>query len=118
MANPAPDVLRIEAVDLGAIYEVFPRRQRLDIKMFGDLVNRVSPIPITEGGVTQETISKTIALDSEVEHYRASGEQIAFGGIKLNQQFGGTGYDAMTRVLGDFGSRIYLFKRIEVPTKR
>ena len=27
-------------------------------------------------------------------------------------EFGGTGYDAMTRVLGDFGSRIYIFKKI------
>jgi alpha-galactosidase len=113
-ANPGGDILRIEAVDTQAIYEIFPRQQKLDIKMFGDLVNRISPIPITEGGITQETISKAIALDSEVEHYRASGEQIAWGGIKLNQQFGGTGYDSMTRVLGDFGSRIYLFKRVEL----
>lgn len=113
-ANPGVDILRLEDVDTRAIYEVFPRQQKLDIKMFGDLVNRISPIPITEGGITQETISKAIALESEVEHYRASGEQIAWGGIKLNQQFGGTGYDSMTRVLGDFGSRIYLFKRIEL----
>jgi alpha-galactosidase len=113
-ANPGGDILRLEDTDTKAIYEVFPRQQKLDIKMFGDLVNRISPIPITEGGIAQETISKAIALDSEVEHYRASGEQIAYGGIKLNQQFGGTGYDSMTRVLGDFGSRIYLFKRIEL----
>ncbi|HQB91443.1 MAG TPA: alpha-galactosidase, partial [Sphaerochaeta sp.] len=113
-ANPGGDILRLEDTDTQAIYEVFPRQQKLDIKMFGDLVNRISPIPITEGGIAQETISKAIALDSEVEHYRASGEQIAYGGIKLNQQFGGTGYDSMTRVLGDFGSRIYLFKRIEL----
>jgi len=113
-ANGGGEVLRVEDLDTKAIYEVFPRQQKLDIKMFGDLVNRISPIPITEGGKAQETISKAITLDSEVEHYRASGEQIAYGGIKLNQQFGGTGYDSMTRVLGDFGSRIYLFKRIEL----
>ncbi len=112
-ANPGGDILKVNAVDLNATYEVFPRQQKIDIKMFGDLLNMVSPVHITEGGIAQETISKALSFDSEVEHYRLSGEQIAYGGIKLNQQFGGTGYDAMTRVLGDFGSRIYLFKRIE-----
>jgi alpha-galactosidase len=112
-ANPGGDILRVHAVDLNATYEVFPRQQKIDIKVFGDLLNMVSPVHITEGGIAQETISKALSLDSEVEHYRLSGEQIAYGGIKLNQQFGGTGYDSMTRVLGDFGSRIYLFKRID-----
>ncbi|WP_332446048.1 alpha-galactosidase [Sphaerochaeta sp.] len=111
-ANPGSDKLRIQSVDLDAVYEVFPRQQKIDIKMFGDLLNRISPVAITEGGIAQDTISKAVSLDSEVEHYRVSGEQVAFSGIKLNQQFGGTGYDAMTRVLGDFGSRIYLFKKI------
>ncbi|WP_319520856.1 alpha-galactosidase [uncultured Sphaerochaeta sp.] len=111
-ANPGSDKLRVEAVDLNAVYEVFPRQQRIDIKMFGNLLNRVSPLPITEGGIAQDTISKAVSLDSEVEHYRVTGEQVAWAGIKLNQQFGGTGYDAMTRVLGDFGSRIYIFKKI------
>ena len=111
-ANPGSDKLRVQGVDHDAIYEVFPRQQKIDIKMFGDLVNRISPVPITEGGLAQDTISKNISLDSEVEHYRVTGEQVAYAGIKLNQQFGGTGYDAMTRVLGDFGSRIYIFKKI------
>jgi alpha-galactosidase len=112
-ANPGSDKLRVEAVDLNAVYEVFPRQQRIDIKMFGNLLNRVSPLPITEGGIAQDTISKAVSLDSEVEHYRVTGEQVAWAGIKLNQQFGGTGYDVMTRVLGDFGSRIYIFKKIK-----
>ncbi|WP_321300880.1 alpha-galactosidase [uncultured Sphaerochaeta sp.] len=112
-ANPGSDKLRVEAVDLNAVYEVFPRQQRIDIKMFGNLLNRVSPLPITEGGIAQDTISKAVSLDSEVEHYRVTGEQVAWAGIKLNQQFGGTGYDAMTRVLGDYGSRIYIFKKIK-----
>ncbi len=112
-ANPASDKLRVEAVDLEAMYEVFPRQQRIDITMFGNLLNRISPVPITEGGIAQDTISKAITFDSEVEHYRVTGEQIAYAGIKLNQQFGGTGYDAMTRVLGDFGSRIYIFRKIK-----
>jgi alpha-galactosidase len=117
MPNPGSDKLRVEAVDVNAVYEVFPRQQKIDIKMFGDLLNRVSPVPITEGGFAQDTISKAISLESEIEHYRVSGEQVAYGGIKLNQQFGGTGYDAMTRVLGDFGNRIYIFKKINLESK-
>ena len=111
-SNPGSDRLRIEAVDLKATYEIFPRQQKIDIRTFGDLVNRISPVAIKEGGFAQDTLSKALSLDSEIEHYRVSGEQVAYGGIKLNQQFGGTGYDAMTRVLGDFGNRIYIFKKI------
>ncbi|WP_320128314.1 alpha-galactosidase [uncultured Sphaerochaeta sp.] len=111
-SNPASDKLRIEQADSEALYEVFPRQQKIDLKMFGDLINRLSPITIAEGSKTQEVISNTISLDSEIEHYRVTGELLANAGIKLNQQFGGTGHDAETRVLGDFGSRIYILKRI------
>ncbi|MDD4573279.1 MAG: alpha-galactosidase, partial [Sphaerochaeta sp.] len=104
--------LRIEAVDLKATYEIFPRQQKIDIRTFGDLVNRISPVAIKEGGFAQDTLSKALSLDSEIEHYRVSGELLAYAGIMLNQQFGGTGYNAETRVLGDFGSRIYICKKI------
>ncbi|MDT4763086.1 alpha-galactosidase [Sphaerochaeta sp. PS] len=112
-SNPGSDRLKIEAVDLNATYEVFPRQQKIDIRTFGDLVNRISPLAIAEGGLAQDTLSKALSFDSEVEHYRVSGELLANAGIKLNQQFGGTGYDGETRVLGDFGSRIYICKKID-----
>jgi len=111
-ANPGSDKLRIQTVDMNATYEVFPRQQKHDIKIFGDLVNRISPVAISEGSIAQEALSKALTIDSEVEHYRVTGEQVAYAGIRLNQQFGGTGFDEMTRVLGDFGSRLYIFKKI------
>ena len=111
-SNPGTDKLRIEGASLEAIYEAFPRQQKIDLKTFGDLINQVSPIAINEGSKAQEALSNAVSLDSEIEHYRVSGELLANAGIKLNQQFGGTGYNAETRVLGDFGSRLYIFKRI------
>jgi len=48
-----------------------------------------------------------------LEYYIVPGDVLAYGGIKLNQQFTGTGYDKETRVLGDFGSRIYHIKKME-----
>jgi len=112
-SNPGSDKLKIEAVDLKATYEIFPRQQKIDIRTFGDLINRISPVAITDGGIAQNTLSKALSLDSEIEHYRVSGELLAHAGIMLNQQFGGTGYDGETRVLGDFGSRIYICKKID-----
>jgi alpha-galactosidase len=111
-SNPKSDKLRLRMASKDALYEMFPRQQKIDLKMFGDLINRVSPIAITEGSKTQETLSGAVALDNEIEHYRVSGELVANAGIKLNQQFGGLGHDAETRVIGDFGSRIYILKRI------
>jgi alpha-galactosidase len=110
--NPGCDILRIPVANPAYDYEVTPRRQKISIKMFGDLINRVSPVRLKNDGVLQQIVSETYSLDSEVEHHTVGGDVLAYGGIRLNQQFGGTGFDAQTRVLGDFGSRLYHIRRI------
>jgi alpha-galactosidase len=46
------------------------------------------------------------------ESYKASGAELSEG-INLAMQYEGSGYDPGLRVLGDFGSSLYLIKEIE-----
>ena len=112
IANPPHDILRIPIADVEATYALTPRKERVDVKTFGSLVNTISPVRIKNDGTLQRLVSETVRLDSELEYYIVPGDILAFHGIHLNQQFGGTGYDRETRVLGDFGSRIYHLKAL------
>jgi alpha-galactosidase len=111
--NPPTDILRIPIADPDLTYAVTPRRERIDLKSFGTLENMVSPIRIKNDGNLQRLVDETVHLENELEYYIVNGDVLAYRGIVLNQQFGGTGYDKETRVLGDFGSRIYHLKALK-----
>jgi alpha-galactosidase len=110
--NPHADILRIPIADPEANYAVTPRKERMDIKVFGSLMNTISPIRLKNDGTLQRLVSETVHLDNELEYYIVGGDVLAYHGIVMNQQFGGTGFDKETRVLGDFGSRIYHLKAL------
>ena len=111
-ANPPADILCIPIADPDLTYAVTPRKERIDLKAFGSLVNTISPIRLKNDGTLQRLVSETVRLDNELEYYIVPGDILAYHGIHLNQQFGGTGYDKETRVIGDFGSRIYHLKAL------
>jgi alpha-galactosidase len=111
--NCPSTTLRIPIVDTSFTYRVTPRKTQIDIAQFGSLINMISPIHIKGGGNIEKLVQENVHLDSEIEYYVTPGDIIAYRGITLNQQFSGTGYDKETRVLGDFGSRIYYLQAIE-----
>jgi alpha-galactosidase len=111
--NCATTTLRIPIVDTSLTYRVTPRPHQIDIAQFGSLINMISPIHIKGGGSIEKLVQENVHLDSEIEYYITPGDLIAYRGITLNQQFSGTGYDKETRVLGDFGSRVYYLEAIE-----
>lgn len=112
MPNPQSDVLKVTGLLAGQLYEVETRRQYISIRQFGSLASQVSPIPITDEGVVQSVINKIYMLQSEKEQYRTYGDLLMNAGIKLSQQFAGTGYNEQTRVMGDYSSRLYVIKAL------
>ena len=112
-ANGENELLRIPIADSSLTYRVTPRNQRIDISTFGSLINMVSPVHIKSGGNVEKVVQSNIQLDSEVEYYIVGGDVLAYRGISLSQQFGGTGYDKETRVIGDFGSRLYYIQAMK-----
>lgn len=112
--NPPLEKLVIPIVDNESYYELFNRPQKFDLSVFGDLVNHFLPTKLLQGKAADE-IAKILQLNIEITHHRVYGELISKAGIVLNQEFGGTVFEnELTRVLGDYGSRIYVLKKLEV----
>lgn len=112
--NPPLERLYIPIVDNKAFYELFNRPQKLDLSVFGDLINHFLPSKLLQGKAVEE-ISKILQLNIEITHHRVYGELLSKAGLVLNQEFGGTQYEnEITRVLGDYGSRLYVLKKLEI----
>lgn len=85
IANPGHEILRIPFADSSAVYEISSRIQSSD----------------------------TLSIkETETEQYRVSGDILANAGIPLNSSFSGTECNEGTRVIGDFGSRLYIIKKV------
>ena len=108
--NDQYGVLRTAGLDDELIYHVFNIRLRHDLREFGDLVNQVSPIHIKKGSVLHNLLAKFVKLDGELEDYTVTGSVLNNAGVKLKQAYGGTGFNAETRLFQDFASRMYFIE--------
>ncbi len=110
--NPPSDIIITYGLDDDILYNVEVRKQFIRIKVFGNLINQVSPVKIKEDGLVHNTINNFYMLESEKESYTAYGDLLNNAGIKIKQQFSGIGYNDNVRIMGDFGSRLYYFKAV------
>jgi len=110
-ASPNPDVLRVKDLEPQATYEIKSIQQTMPITRFGHLIAHALPIKLNPNGFIMHTISKYKQLDNATESYVVSGE-VLMHGIPLKQQFSGTYYNSETRILGDFGSQLYIIKKV------
>lgn len=102
------DIIRIPGMNNDTLYVFQNVLQKLDIRSFGGLINMVSPIKIRINGRLHRLLARVYRPDCETERYLVYGDALRDAGIHLTQQFMGTGYEQDTRVLGDFGTRIYM----------
>ena len=106
------DIVHVRGLKEG-IYVFRNRLEKHNIKKFGGLINYVSPIRIKVNGKIHNLISRIYKIKGEKEVYMVNAEMLEHSGIRLFSQFAGTGFGSKVRVLGDFGSRIYLIDRAE-----
>jgi Alpha-galactosidase len=109
-AAPERDVLPIAGLRPGVPYRVAAKPQRISLDRLGHLVNHVSPVKLDPGGLVMNVVAKHRSLPDGVEEYRGTGELLA-AGVRLNMQFAGTGHHPGMRMLGDFGSTLYVVTR-------
>jgi len=109
-ASEGFDRLRFDGLDIGKKYQVKTRPQSLFIKRFGGLVKHILPLTLNPEGFILRMVNKVFCLTDCVEEYEAYGE-VLMDGILLNNQFMGTHYNENTRLLGDFGSSLYVVRR-------
>ena len=112
IANPVTQIIRPVGLDEDAMYAFSNRPFDIDISMFGDLINVVSPIRIKPDSLLHKAIRKWKVLHTEVEYGTADGKSLMEGGIKLKQSNVG-GFNDETRIFPDTVSRIYLFEKID-----
>ena len=110
-ACPRRDTLRVPDAKEGCLYSVTTLPQRLKIRRFGGLVKHISPVALHPDGFILRTVDKHFSLPDGEESYQCSGEALREG-ISLAMQYEGTGYHKDLRILGDFGSNIYIIKEI------
>lgn len=110
-ASPCRDRLTVPSADRNKEYTVECVKQSLRIKTFGPLINHITPVRLKADGLILRTVDKNYSLVDGHEFYTCYGDVLNFG-INLHMQFEGTGYNENIRLLGDFGSNLYLIKEI------
>jgi len=116
-ANGNTDVLRLAGLEERAEYSLVSRTQYVNVRAFGDLVNTLLPIAIKENGIIHNTLADNYLLALENEALTARGDELMHLGFHPRPQFVGTGFGAGVRLVGDFGSRLYVLSKAE-PVKR
>ncbi len=110
-AAPSRDTLRIPFAKRGELYRVTSNAQKLKISRFGGLIKHITPIKLKSDGFIMRSVNRYFSLTDGIESYECSGEALNFG-INLSMQYMGTGYHPHLRILGDFGSNLYLIQKI------
>lgn len=86
---------------------------KVNIKLFGSLINTISPIRIRQDGMLHNIIARFIKMGGEAEDYIVKGSVLINGGVMLRQPFSGTGYNENVRLFPDFASRMYFVEAID-----
>ncbi len=107
--NQQPQVLKAMHIKDG-IYLIETRKQSINIKLFGDLINHVLPFKIKGDGIIHNFLGNRFDITSEEETYIADACAINSGKVKLKQNFVGSGYHKDIKLLTDFDSRLYHIK--------
>ncbi len=110
-ASEGYDCLPLTGLDADSRYSVSTRPQSLFIKRFGGLVKHILPVSLDPEGLILRTVGRFYRLTDCVESYECSGDMLN-AGIRLNNQFIGSYYNEHTRLLGDFGSNLYVIKKL------
>ena len=108
-ACPGRDRLDVPGLAPEKLYTIESRDQYLRISKFGGLIKHILPIHLNPDGLILRLANKYYPMKDGKENYVASGAALEEG-INLAMQYEGSGYDPNLRILGDFGSSLYLIK--------
>jgi alpha-galactosidase len=111
-ASEGFDRLKILGLVPEAQYSIETKPQNLYVARFGELVKHILPVSLNPDGAILRFANRVYSLSDGVEAYECQGHALE-SGILLANQFMGTGHNAQIRVLGDFGSSLYLTQKLD-----
>ena len=109
-ASDGYDELPVKNLERDKKYRLSGKKQRIFIKRLGGLVKHVMPVELDPNGFVLRTANKLYAMNDRAEDYVCSGA-VLMAGVKLNNQFMGTGYNEELHMLGDYGSALYVIEK-------
>lgn len=80
---------------------------------FGGLVNHVSPVHLRPGSLVHTLAGKVVKLTEQVPEITATGKMFMAAGFYPTQCFSGSGFGQGIRVMKDYDSRLYVWKKTE-----
>ena len=107
--HPAIETIRPVHLDASLEYTYAVRPEEIDFRRFGSLINQVTPIHLKEEGKLVNFISRRFGYGIEKFSGEIHGSMLLGGGLKLGRQWAGTGMNENTRIVLDFGGRLYRF---------
>jgi alpha-galactosidase len=115
-ASEGFDRLPVDGLDPATRYQIETRPQSIFIGRFGGLVKHLLPVTLNPEGLILGIAKRLYRMTDAVETHDVYGALLA-DGLPLNNQFMGSYYNPQTRLLGDFGSNLYLTTRSATRTK-
>lgn len=109
-AGEGLNILPLTGLESRSKYTLRTHPQPLYIKRFGGLINHILPFHVHPDGFLVSILNKFYSLTDCVEEYEGYGDLLE-SGVKLSNQFVGSYYNSHTRLLGDFGSNLYVIRR-------
>ncbi|MDD3213332.1 MAG: alpha-galactosidase [Eubacteriales bacterium] len=108
-ANAAENFDRLRLMGLAPKrkYRVDTRPQQMMLRRFGGLIEHAIHIKLNPEGCLFGMLNRRFSLPDCVESYAGYGNAL-MDGVLLNNQFIGSGYSRDIRVLGDYGSNLYV----------
>ena len=110
--NPPIDKIRIPGLSRGT-YHIEHRKQFINIRTFGSLVNEALPIKLHVNSTLHNFVANRYMYESETFQTTMTASQLAHVGLQLPHRFTGTGHNDKDMILEDFGSRLYHLKKIQ-----
>jgi len=109
-AAPPYENIVIKHLDPEASYKVTSRINKIGVQKFGGMINYVSPVKLNPGGIVLHEAGKFLTVKDAAEEFTEKGAVLMQGFVPQNL-FAGTGYDGRQRLVGDFGSELYLISK-------
>ncbi|WP_026511167.1 alpha-galactosidase [Butyrivibrio sp. LC3010] len=113
-SRPNNDYLALKTMGLAddKVYEVANRQIKINVKAFGSLINTMAPIHVKQDGILHGIIARHYKMHGEKDEAIATGSILNGCGVRLNPDYGGTGYGEDTRMFRTNDARLYVFAEL------
>ncbi len=110
--NAETQPLRLTGLVPGEKYRMTVRKEQVDIRTFGSLINTALPVKVNASGMLLHAAASYKTMETENEQYCATGRLLMKAGVRTKQRFIGTGLSDEVRIWQDYSCRIWTVEHV------